>query len=142
MDGKVILYADRRTNSIRRMVKETGRRRALQEEYNLREGLTPTSIKKAVGGALSSIYKADYAPDPLAGEDSPKYDTMEDMEKGIEVLEKSMRAAAADLEFERAAALRDRIDELRKLELSLGLPGAPLEDDGPSAAQRRRKKGG
>jgi excinuclease ABC subunit B len=144
LDGKVILYADRRTNSIRRMMKETGRRRLLQEEYNRREGLIPTSIRKAVGEGLSYLYKADYAPDPLAGEATPDYSTMEDMEKGIEVLEKSMKEAAAALEFERAAVLRDRIDELRKLELSLGLPGAPLEDDGLSAAggaRGWRKKG-
>jgi excinuclease ABC subunit B len=143
VDGKVILYADRRTNSIRRMMKETGRRRSLQEEYNRREGLTPTSIRKEVGDVLSSIYKADYAPDPLVGEVAAEYDTMEEMEKGIEALEKSMREAAVALEFERAAVLRDRIDELRRLELSLGLSGAPFENDGPVVKDslRRRRKG-
>jgi excinuclease ABC subunit B len=143
VDGKVILYADRRTGSIRRMMKETGRRRSLQEEYNRREGLTPTGIQKAVGNAFSSIYEADYAPDPLAGDILAEYGTMEEMEQGIEELEKSMRSAAAALEFERAAVLRDRIDELRKLELSLGLSGAPLAEDRPPVKGnlRGRKKG-
>ena len=143
VDGKVILYADRRTGSIQRMVKETQRRRSLQEEYNRREGLTPTGIRKAVGNAFSSIYEADYAPDPLAGEIAAEYGTMEDMEKGIEALEKSMRSAAASLEFEKAAILRDRIDEMRRLELSLGLSGAPFEEDRPAVKShlRRKKKG-
>ncbi len=138
--GKVILYADRRTDSIRRMMKETARRRSLQEEYNRREGLTPTSIRKAVVDVLSSIYEADYAPDPLAGEIAPEYFTMEDVERDIGTLEKSMRSAAADLEFEKAALIRDRIDEIRKLELSLGLPGSALRDDRPAVKGDRRRK--
>jgi excinuclease ABC subunit B len=143
VDGKVILYADRQTDSIRRMVEETVRRRSIQEEYNRREGLTPTSIRKAVSDVLSSIYEADYAPDPLAGETEPEYGSMEEVERGIRALEKEMKEAAAGLEFERAAVLRDRIGEMRKLELFLGPPGSPLVEKRPAAtgSGRRRRKG-
>src|SRR5688572_30466985 len=118
-DGKAILYADKITNSMRRAVGETERRRTIQEEYNREHGITPTTIIKSIESTLVTAYEADYFKVPLELESMENY-TAANIEATIARLEHEMRAAAKNLEFERAAEMRDRIKYLRGRELQLG----------------------
>ncbi|MCX8012652.1 MAG: UvrB/UvrC motif-containing protein, partial [Desulfobacterota bacterium] len=117
INGKVILYGDIITNSMKIAVEETHRRRKIQAEYNRKNNITPESIKKDIRNVLNSIYEADYVAMPVVTEAPKKYRTIEDIHKEIEKLRKQMYAAAQRLEFERAAELRDRIKKLEEIEL-------------------------
>ncbi|MEZ5418777.1 MAG: helicase-related protein [Vicinamibacterales bacterium] len=119
--GRVIMYADTETDSMRMAIAETERRRALQAAYNAEHGITPTSIVKDIDGVLSSVYERDYGgPGPAEGAASP-----EETASRVAALEKQMREAAANLDFEAAAALRDRLTALK--DAALGLGGAAPE---------------
>ncbi|MFH1115128.1 MAG: excinuclease ABC subunit UvrB [Pseudomonadota bacterium] len=112
VDGTVLFYADVVTESIRKAIEETGRRRTLQTEFNKVHGITPTTIQKNIEDILSSMVEKDYVtvetqPATLTADVPP-----EDIPKLIEKLTKQMFEAARDLEFEKAAELRDRIREL------------------------------
>jgi excinuclease ABC subunit B len=116
--GRAILYADVVTRSMRRAMDETRRRREKQEAYNLEHGITPASIVKAIDEVLSSVYERDYVtvqPDVPAEE----FRTEADLHALIGRLEREMKAAAQNLEFERAAGLRDRLKRLRTRDLGL-----------------------
>src|SRR5881397_1201585 len=118
--GRVIMYADTMTDSMRAAIGETERRRAKQEMYNQEHGITPESIRKNIGDLLSSVYEADYVGVPEVAETpEERYRTVEDLDKEIRALEKQMREAAKALEFEEAARLRDRIKDLRAREFGL-----------------------
>lgn len=104
-EGRVILYADTITRSIKAAVTETERRRALQKKYNEQHGITPTTISKEVSEALAISQKAE--PEDIAK--LPK----EEREMRIDLLTQQMKEAAAELEFEAAAKLRDMIEELK-----------------------------
>ena len=119
--GAVILYADVETNSIRATLSETNRRRELQGRYNEEHGITPTTIVKKISSLRDSIWEQDYVTVPTqqegrAGEDIPSHELPE----LIKDLRREMREAAKDLEFERAAEIRDRIRELEAEQLRLG----------------------
>jgi excinuclease ABC subunit B len=116
LEGKAILYADTMTDSMRQAMAETSRRRAKQEAYNRENNITPQSIVKAVDMQLAAIIEADYVTVPL---DEPAGDisTEEQLAKTIAQLETQMREAAKKFEFERAAALRDRIRDLKQRDL-------------------------
>ena len=122
--GKAILYADKMTGSMERAIAETDRRRERQVEYNEKHGITPASIKKNISDLLNSVFeKSDRVQVSRGFGDSgdQEYASPEALQKQIKALEKQMRDAAADLEFETAARLRD---EVRKLEaMDLGLTG-------------------
>ncbi|MBW6520683.1 MAG: excinuclease ABC subunit UvrB [Desulfoarculaceae bacterium] len=124
-DGMVIFYADTITGSMQRTMDETLRRRKIQEQYNSEHGITPTTICSRVKDGLQqhltdSGYQAGYQTDLLqAAEELPVYTTIKDLEKEIKKLEKEMQIAARELAFEQAAALRDRIKALRKLEIEI-----------------------
>jgi len=120
VEGQAILYADKVTVSMKAAMDETTRRRILQEEYNREHGITPESIKKNINEILSSVYEADYLAVPEV-EEAPadRFRTVDDIEKEIRTLEKQMREAARALEFEKAAALRDRLKTLRASEFGL-----------------------
>ncbi len=111
--GQVILYADRMTDSIKFAVEETERRRKKQMEYNREHGITPESIKKSIHEVLKSVYEADYVTIPTGKEDLKVPETEEELEKTIKALEKEMRKHAKNLEFEKAAQIRDKITELK-----------------------------
>ncbi len=112
VNGTVILYADKITESMRRAIEETSRRRKIQEEYNRRHGIVPQTIKKGLEDALAQFYEADYVDlEELALE---SFEDVEELKRAIRKTEKEMREAAKKLEFEKAAALRDRLFALRQ----------------------------
>ena len=119
VNGKVILYADRMTGSMDQAILETNRRRKIQEEYNRAHGITPQTIKKSVKNILASIYESDYFTVPAVSDVEGEYGTTRDIPKTVQKLKEEMRKAASELEFERAAELRDRIHRLEELELTL-----------------------
>jgi excinuclease ABC subunit B len=118
VNGQVIMYADTTTDSMRVALGETARRRVLQTAYNEAHGITPASIVKAIDEVLSSVYEGDYAPVPATGDDV-SFRTRAELDAYVADLGAQMRAAAENLDFERAAALRDRIRTLKTRELGL-----------------------
>jgi excinuclease ABC subunit B len=116
--GKAILYADRITDSMKRAIDETNRRRALQEAYNLENGITPQTIIKPIESTLITASEADYFKVPLNLDEFEEY-TRDNIDATITRLEIEMRAHAKRFEFERAAELRDRIKYLRERELQM-----------------------
>ncbi|HHI98093.1 MAG TPA: excinuclease ABC subunit UvrB [Thermodesulfatator atlanticus] len=112
VNGTVILYADHVTESMRRAIEETNRRRRLQEEYNRKHGISPQTIKKGLEDALAQFYEADYVDLEKIAE--VEVEDIEKLRKLIRQTEKEMRKAAKNLEFEKAAALRDKLFSLRQ----------------------------
>jgi excinuclease ABC subunit B len=119
VNGTVILYADGVTQSMRAAIDETDRRRAVQGAYNEAHGITPQTIQKAISGPLIEVAEADYVDLTAVAEAPEAYVPLGDIPKRVAALRKEMRAAAADLEFERAAELRDEIQRLQARELEL-----------------------
>jgi excinuclease ABC subunit B len=117
--GHAILYADTMTQSMRRAIDETGRRRTKQEEYNRVHDITPASIVKAIDAVLSSVYERDYVTVAPVREEPEDFRTEAELHALIGRLEREMKAAAQGLEFERAARLRDRLKRLRTRDLGL-----------------------
>ena len=111
-EGHVIMYADNMTDSMKNAIQETERRRAIQEKYNEEHGITPTTIKKAVRDLIAVSRAVARTEDKLKKD--PESMNKKELEKLIEQVEKQMRAAAADLNFELAAELRDKMLELKR----------------------------
>jgi excinuclease ABC subunit B len=118
VNGRVIMYADVMTASMRAAIDETDRRRVAQEAYNLEHGITPQSIVKQIDDVLSSVYERDYVTRPARDEAAAIWSPGE-IDARIADLQRQMRAAAANLEFEKAATLRDELRRLRNVELGL-----------------------
>ncbi|HUJ30178.1 MAG TPA: excinuclease ABC subunit UvrB [Candidatus Acidoferrum sp.] len=119
LEGKAILYADTMTDSMRQAIGETNRRRAKQEAYNIEHNITPQSIVKSVDMQLAAIVEADYVTVPIEDVAEGDITTEEQLTRTIAQLEAQMREAAKKFEFERAAALRDRIRDLKQRDLGL-----------------------
>ncbi|MCK9274698.1 MAG: excinuclease ABC subunit UvrB [Syntrophales bacterium] len=120
VNGQVIMYADLMTESIKACLSETKRRRSIQKQYNETNGITPETIRKSINDILASIYEADYVTVPVTGTSEGPL-TIGEVQKEIENLNKDMKRAAEKLDFELAAELRDKIRELKKLEVELNL---------------------
>ena len=123
LNGRVVMYADTETDSMRAALTEMARRRERQEAWNREHGITPASVSKDIDGVLSSVYERDYVAVPAPESTAPTFRTRAELDERIAALQAEMRAAAANLEFERAAVLRDEVRNLRKLEI--GVAGAP-----------------
>ena len=118
--GRVLLYADRRTDSIERTLEETDRRRATQERYNAEHGITPRSIEKRISSLRESIWEQDYVTVPTVREKPEAEIPAHELATLIAGLRREMQGAAKALEFERAAALRDRIRALEDERIARG----------------------
>ena len=111
-EGRVVMYADKRTESMDKAISETERRRKIQDAYNKKHGITPQTIQKAVRDLIRISSKADDAMEEFKKD--PEYMTKEELEKQIRKIMKKMNQAAAELNFELAASLRDQMVELKK----------------------------
>jgi excinuclease ABC subunit B len=138
-EGRVILYADVMTESMKKALGETARRRARQIAWNEDHGITPTSIRRDISDVLHSVYEQDYVTVEAVEGDATANFVGKDLKASIAELERKMRAAAADLEFETAARLRDEIKRLEALDLGLqpNLAGRSLQEATPRGEQPR-----
>ncbi|MGO4350876.1 excinuclease ABC subunit UvrB [Rhizobium sp. RAF36] len=124
VDGKVILYADNITGSMKRAMEETTRRREKQMAYNAEHGITPESVKAKISDILDSVYERDHVRADISGVNGKGFAdggnlVGNNLQAHLNALEKSMRDAAADLDFEKAARLRDEIKRLKAAELAV-----------------------
>jgi excinuclease ABC subunit B len=119
VSGKVILYADNITDSMKRAIEETSRRRLIQQRFNQENGITPKSIQKNIDEVLSSFYERDYVDYTRLAEEKEVYLSAKELKKRTEELERLMKEAARNLEFERAAKYRDELDRLKKHQLEI-----------------------
>jgi excinuclease ABC subunit B len=122
INGTVILYADGVTDSMKRAIDETNRRRRLQAAFNQEHGITPASVVKSIGKSLVELYDTDYLDVPLVADNEEKYLAKDEVPRQIDKLKKEMKKAAEKMEFERAAELRDRIRKLQEKEIGLKDP--------------------
>ncbi len=119
VEGRVIMYGDKVTRSMQACIDETARRREKQLAYNAEHGITPQSVKKSLRSILDDISSKDYTDVPTAAEAEAAYGDPDELKKQIATLKEQMLEAAADLDFERAAELRDQMLLLEKRELAL-----------------------
>ena len=140
--GRVIMYADRITDSMRACIDETERRRAIQRRFNEEHGITPETIRKSIESVLASVYEADYVTVPVM-EPRAESVAVAEVPDLIAKLREEMKEAARDYEFERAAELRDRIRRLTELEIGFGgeSGGDAVEDEEVPKAQAKRATG-
>ena len=144
VDGKVILYADKITGSMQRAMDETSRRREKQMQYNAENGITPESVKARISDILDSVYERDHVRADISGASGKGFAdgghlVGNNLQAHLNALEKSMRDAAADLDFEKAARLRDEIKRLKAAELAS--MDDPIARDEASSAEGRGKGG-
>ncbi|MCP2604631.1 excinuclease ABC subunit UvrB [Candidatus Aminicenantes bacterium AH-873-B07] len=119
VNGEVIMYADKITESMRKAIEETERRRRIQEKYNQKYNITPQSIVKSIDEELYKVYESDYFDYTKIAEEKDIYLSPEERKKKIEKLEKEMKKAVKKLEFEKAAQIRDELKKLKQKELQL-----------------------
>jgi excinuclease ABC subunit B len=131
VDGRVILYADVMTRSLKQALDETARRRTKQTAWNVAHGITPQSIRKNIGEVIHSVFEQDYVTVSPIKDSSLDEFVGKDLGATLAVLETRMRQAAADLEFEEAARLRDEIKRLEALALGLAPPPPSLRPQKP-----------
>ena len=120
IEGRAILYADRMTDSMRKAIGETDRRRAIQQAYNIENGITPQSVGRAADMSLAHVIAADYEDVPIESDGLPEFKSQEQLDAFLTKMEEDMREAAKRFEFERAAKLRDTVKELRTKEILFG----------------------
>jgi excinuclease ABC subunit B len=119
VNGRVIMYAEKVTDSMRGAIGETQRRRAIQSAYNVEHGITPQSIVKAIDEVMSSVYERDYLTPAATIDGTERFHNQQQLDAHIANLQIEMKSAAANLDFEKAASLRDEIKRLRNPELAV-----------------------
>ncbi|TPJ74097.1 excinuclease ABC subunit UvrB [Mesorhizobium sp. B2-6-2] len=140
VDGKVILYADQITGSMERAMAETNRRREKQMEWNAANGITPESVKSRIADILDSVYEKDHVRADISQfTDDAGAMIGNNLKTHLEALDKQMRDAAANLDFEKAARVRDEIKRLREMELAIFDDPLAREVEGQSPASGREK---
>jgi excinuclease ABC subunit B len=122
INGMAILFADATTGSMRDAIEETNRRRAAQRRYNEENDIVPQSVIKPLDPEMIRIYEGDYYELPAVAEEAVRYSSPEELEREIERVEKEMREAARQFEFEKAAVLRDQVKKLKKMEMEFLTP--------------------
>src|ERR1700704_1199504 len=122
VNGRVIMYAETVTASMHTAISETERRRAIQEAWNVEHGITPQSIVKAIDEVMSSVYERDYVTPAATIDGTERFHNQAQLDAYLQSLQAEMKAAAANLDFEKAASLRDEIKRLRNPELGLPHP--------------------
>ena len=125
LNGRAIFYADKMTDSMKRCIDETTRRREVQQAYNVEHGITPTSVRRAIDEGMGGVEDHDYLTVPVESDRDLTFRTEAELAAHVSRLETEMRAAAANLEFEKAAALRDQLKTLRQPGLALAGVEAP-----------------
>ena len=139
--GTVIMYADKMTDSMQRAIGETARRRRIQSAYNEEHNITPQSIRKAIFSPLVKVYDSDYSDIPMAAEAPEEYLSAQELAVRIEQTRREMKQAAAALEFEQAALLRDRLQALEQRSLgldsgiSVAVPVVSVKPDNPATVR-------
>ena len=133
----MLLYADRMTDSLRYAIEETDRRRNRQTEWNTAHGITPQSVRTHIGEAISSVFEQDYVTVAPVKDGGLTDMVGKDLKASIAEIERRMRAAAADLEFETAARLRDELKRLEALDLGLEPPPPTPSSRGGRTAKSR-----
>jgi excinuclease ABC subunit B len=123
--GRAIFYADAMTYSMKRCISETSRRREVQEAYNAEHGITPTSVRRAIDEGMGGVEEHDYLTVPKTPDPRAAFRSEAELAAHVARVEADMRAAAANLEFEKAAALRDQLRTLRQPGLALAGVEAP-----------------
>ena len=134
VNGEVIFYADVITGSLKTAIEETGRRRKIQEAYNKKMNITPETIKSNIKDIAGSIYESDYWTVPAVAEEEAAYSLDE---ATLKKLDAEMREAAKNLDFERAAAIRDRIKEMKNKIIELGMHEKVEKRPGKKRAKRK-----
>ena len=122
INGRVIMYAETVTESMQAAINETNRRRTLQQAYNEEHDITPQSIVKQIDDVLSSVYERDYVTLPAARDGTERFHTQAELDAHVAALQDQMKSAAANLDFEKAASIRDEIKRLRNPDLGLPWP--------------------
>ncbi|MCA3118749.1 MAG: UvrB/UvrC motif-containing protein, partial [Rhodocyclaceae bacterium] len=133
LNGRAILYADRITDSMEKAIGETNRRRTRQEAHNLEQGITPRGVKKEIRDLIDGVYDTEHAHQKLkAAQDDAGYELMSDKEltRELKRVEKEMMERARNLEFEKAAQARDRLNALKELLFGRGRETEPSADPG------------
>jgi excinuclease ABC subunit B len=146
VNGMVLMYADKVTDSMRHAIDETQRRRHVQTTYNEQHDITPQSVRKAITSPLVKVYEADYVTVPLVAEEEGAYLSPQQLAASIQQTRQEMRQAAAALEFERAAELRDRLQALEHRALGVkpepgAVPPLPRSETGQEESGGSRPSG-
>jgi excinuclease ABC subunit B len=119
VNGRALMYADKMTDSMRNAISETDRRRTIQEAYNAEHGITPQSIIKSIDEVMTSVYERDYVTVGTTADEAGQFKTQAELDAHVAGLQQQRKAAAGNLEFEKAATIRDRIKQLKSRELGL-----------------------
>ena len=139
VDGRVLLYADKMTDSLKFAIEETARRRARQTEWNETHGITPMTVRSKIGDALSSVFEQDYVTVAPDGAGDTEQFVGKSLPATIQDLEKRMREAAANLDFEQAARLRDEVKRLEAIDMGLEPPPIANSTAGRPGARKAPK---